>query len=101
HRCHAQATRQACVAGAGDTFTAALALALAAGASAPAAADLASAAAAVVVGKERPACCSAAELRECLSAGGKLLADVRRLASRREFYRLQGRRVVFTNGCFD
>src|SRR5262249_30065804 len=44
YRTYAPATRQACVAGAGDTFTAALALALAAGASAPAAGELGSAA---------------------------------------------------------
>jgi D-beta-D-heptose 7-phosphate kinase/D-beta-D-heptose 1-phosphate adenosyltransferase len=101
HRCYAQACRQACVAGAGDTFTATLALALAGGASTAAAADLATAAAAVVVGKERTAACSAVELRELLCAGGKFVADRAHLAARREFYRQQGRRVVFTNGCFD
>ncbi len=100
HRTYAQPAR-ACVAGAGDTFTSALALALAAGAPTSAAAELASAAAAVVVGKERTAACSAQELREYVSAAGKYVGDVRRLATRLDFYREQGRKIVFTNGCFD
>jgi D-beta-D-heptose 7-phosphate kinase/D-beta-D-heptose 1-phosphate adenosyltransferase len=93
--------RQACVAGAGDTFAAALALALAAGALAVAAAELASAAAAVAVGKERTAVCAAGELREYLTAVGKYVPDLGRLAARVDYYRRQGKRVVFTNGCFD
>jgi D-beta-D-heptose 7-phosphate kinase/D-beta-D-heptose 1-phosphate adenosyltransferase len=101
--CHipAMAPRQACVVGAGDTFTAALALTLAAGASGCDAAELASAAAAVAVGKERTAICTAAELREFICAGSKYLGDPARAASRAEFLRQQGRRIVFTNGCFD
>src|SRR5205085_5952011 len=75
--------------------------ALAAGAPASAAAELASAAAAVVVGKERTAACTAQELREYVWAGGKLVSDPGRLAARLDFYRQQGRRIVFTNGCFD
>jgi D-beta-D-heptose 7-phosphate kinase/D-beta-D-heptose 1-phosphate adenosyltransferase len=93
--------RQACVAGAGDTFSATLSMALAAGASAIQAAELASAAAAVVVGKKRTAVCSAAELREFLATLGKCVPDLTRLAARVEFYRTQGRTVVFSNGCFD
>jgi D-beta-D-heptose 7-phosphate kinase/D-beta-D-heptose 1-phosphate adenosyltransferase len=100
-RTGAPAARQACVAGAGDTFAAALALALAAGAPTMVAAQLASAAAAVVVGKERTACCSAGELCESVTALGKCSADRERLAARLDFDRQQGRRVVFTNGCFD
>ena len=87
--------------GAGDTFVATLALALAAGAHTPAAADLASAAAAIVVAKEGTTCCSAAELREHLVAGEKRILDLDRLLALAESYREQGRRVVFTNGCFD
>jgi D-beta-D-heptose 7-phosphate kinase/D-beta-D-heptose 1-phosphate adenosyltransferase len=101
YRSYARAVRHACVAGAGDTFVAALALGLAAGAPTPAAAELASAAAAVVVGKERTATCSAQELREYVSAEGKYYGDLQRLVARVEFYRQQGRRIVFTNGCFD
>jgi D-beta-D-heptose 7-phosphate kinase/D-beta-D-heptose 1-phosphate adenosyltransferase len=101
HRTFAAPVRSASVSGAGDTFTAALALALAAGGSAAAAGELAAAAAAVVVAKERTAACSAAELRAQLGAGGKYVADRRRLAECVDAYRREGRRVVFTNGCFD
>src|SRR5262249_42679152 len=101
HHTGAPAARQACVAGAGDTFAAALALSLAAGAPTVVAAQLASVAAAVVVGKERTACCSAGELRESVTALGKCVADRAGLAARLDYDRQQGRRVVFTNGCFD
>jgi D-beta-D-heptose 7-phosphate kinase/D-beta-D-heptose 1-phosphate adenosyltransferase len=101
YRTYAQAARQACVAGAGDTFASALALALAAGGTVPAAAELASAAASVVVGKEHTAPCSAQELREYIFSGGKYIPERERLAARADFYRQQGRRIVFTNGCFD
>jgi D-beta-D-heptose 7-phosphate kinase / D-beta-D-heptose 1-phosphate adenosyltransferase len=98
--CAGQA-RRCCVAGAGDTFTSALALALAAGACTPAAGDLAAAAAAVVVGKEWTAVCSARELRQYIFAEGKHIPELSRLAARVDYYRQQGQRVVFTNGCFD
>jgi D-beta-D-heptose 7-phosphate kinase/D-beta-D-heptose 1-phosphate adenosyltransferase len=93
--------RNAVVAGAGDTYTAALGLGLAAGAPPPVAAELAAAAAAVAVGKERTATCSAQELREHLGVSGKFVADRERLRARVDEWRAQGRRVVFTNGCFD
>ena len=89
------------VAGAGDTFVSVLALALAAGLDTPAMAELAAAAAAVVVAKDGTAACSADELREALSAPGKCVRDRDRLAARLAYLRRQGRRVVFTNGCFD
>src|SRR5438445_6080781 len=98
YACPVRSTRSA---GAGDTFAAALALALASSASTAAAAELASAAAAIVVGKDGTAACSAQELREYFSAEGKYISDRQRLADRCEFYRAQGKRIVFTNGCFD
>ena len=87
--------------GAGDTFAAALTLALAAGAETPVALELASAAAAVVVGKDETASCSAFELRQRLFAEDKPIPDRAALAERVEHMRRQGKRVVFTNGCFD
>jgi len=101
HRAFVRPSRQSCVAGAGDTFVSALALSLAAGAPTTAAAELASAAAAVVIGKERTAACSAADLREYLASENKYFPDARRLAGRLDYYRQQGKKVVFTNGCFD
>jgi D-beta-D-heptose 7-phosphate kinase/D-beta-D-heptose 1-phosphate adenosyltransferase len=101
YRTYARPQRHARAAGAGDTFVAALALALAAGGDTPAAAELASAAAAVVTGKDGTAACSRAELAQFLTGADKIVADLGALAARTEFYRAQGRRVVFTNGCFD
>jgi D-beta-D-heptose 7-phosphate kinase / D-beta-D-heptose 1-phosphate adenosyltransferase len=100
-RTSAAPARHACAAGAGDTFASALTLARAAGADARAAGELAAAAAAVVVGKEGTAACSAQELQEYLCAEGKYVRHLERLAQRVEFYRQQGKRIVFTNGCFD
>lgn len=101
YRTYARPTRNNRAAGAGDTFVSVLTLALAVGAHSPAAAELASAAAAVVVGKDGTTACSALELREYLSPESKVIASSARLASRMEFYRQQGQRIVFTNGCFD
>ena len=49
----------------------------------------------MVVGKERTAACSAQELREFVSAGGKYVGAPDRFLARLDFYRQQGRRVVF------
>jgi len=100
YRTYAEPMHQSRAAGAGDTFTAALALALAAGGGTPDAAEIASASAAVVVSKEGTAICSAHELLERIEAQGKFL-DVPQLVARLDSHRQRGRRIVFTNGCFD
>jgi D-beta-D-heptose 7-phosphate kinase/D-beta-D-heptose 1-phosphate adenosyltransferase len=99
YRTYARPMRASRCTGAGDTF--ASALALAAGADTPAAAELASAAAAVVVDKDGTATCSARELRDLISGGDKRVASIEELVARLAFYREQGQRIVFTNGCFD
>jgi D-beta-D-heptose 7-phosphate kinase/D-beta-D-heptose 1-phosphate adenosyltransferase len=101
YRTYAQPTPQSRAAGAGDTFIGALTLALAAGASTPDAAETASAAAAVVVAKDGTAICSAPELLERISAQGKFVPDVGQLVALLDSYRQRGKRIVFTNGCFD
>jgi D-beta-D-heptose 7-phosphate kinase/D-beta-D-heptose 1-phosphate adenosyltransferase len=101
YRTYAPPARRSCVAGAGDTFVSALTLSLTAGAHTHAAGELAAAAAAVVVAKDATAVCSAQELREYISAEGKYVPDLDRLSARVAFYRQQGKRIVFTNGCFD
>lgn len=100
HRTYASSD-QAEPCGAGDTFTVAFTLALAAGGHTPAAAELASAAADVVVVKDRTARCSEQELRAHLIGAHKLAADLDHLVADVERHRRQGRRIVFTNGCFD
>ena len=88
-------------AGAGDTFISALAVSLASGAHVEHAAEIASAAASIVVSKNGTSVCSAEELKEHFSADEKVIQDVFQLALRAEAYRRAGRRIVFTNGCFD
>ncbi len=101
YRTYAHPVRNSRALGAGDTFTAAFTLALASGAAGHAATELASRAAAVVIEKEGTERCSAVELREQLYAQDKYSADLERLIERVRLYRSQGRRIVFTNGCFD
>ncbi|MFP4440039.1 MAG: D-glycero-beta-D-manno-heptose 1-phosphate adenylyltransferase [Chloroflexaceae bacterium] len=101
YRTYARPTPPSRSAGAGDTFVSALALALAAGAGTPTAAELASAAAALVVAQDGTVTCTANALREYVSTGDRYITDRARLVERVERYRRQGRRVVFTNGCFD
>ncbi len=101
HRTYADVTRNSGSTGAGDTFVSALTLGLAAGAHTPAAAEMASAAAAVVVGKDRTAACTASDLRAYLTGKDKCLSELEPLVARVELYREQGRRILFTNGCFD
>jgi D-beta-D-heptose 7-phosphate kinase/D-beta-D-heptose 1-phosphate adenosyltransferase len=87
--------------GAGDSFTSAFALALAAGAETPHAAELAQAAAQVVTGRDGTSTCSLDDLREHLAETTTRVDLAGPLAERVAFHRRQGRRVVFTNGCFD
>lgn len=90
------------VTGAGDTVVATLALALASGIPLGVAARLANSAAGLVVAKAGTAEVTAAELADHLGAptAGKLLSR-QDLANRCRRWRQQGRRIVFTNGCFD
>jgi D-beta-D-heptose 7-phosphate kinase/D-beta-D-heptose 1-phosphate adenosyltransferase len=100
YRTYARPAANARAAGAGDTFSSALALALAAGAGVPAAGELASAAAAVVVAAEGTAVCPQAALREAVGDDRRIISAAE-LAARAGLYHGQGRRIVFTNGCFD
>ncbi len=93
------ADRRAC--GAGDTYSAALTLALAAGAPTTTAAELAAAAAAVVVRRDGTAVCSMDDLSASVGNTGKRLASLDAVRQRVDVLREQGRRIVFTNGCFD
>jgi D-beta-D-heptose 7-phosphate kinase/D-beta-D-heptose 1-phosphate adenosyltransferase len=101
YRTYARPAHHSRAAGAGDTFLATFALSLAAGAAPPAAADLASAACAVVVGRDGTVACTAAELLAQLALDVKPAAGLPDLLRRLEAHRRLGRRIVFTNGCFD
>ncbi len=93
------------VTGAGDTVIAHLALAVAAGLELEAAVHLANQAAGIVVGRQGAAAVTREELRaafgERLAGTGKVLARGEELAAQLAAWRAEGRRVAFTNGCFD
>ncbi|WP_439691523.1 D-glycero-beta-D-manno-heptose 1-phosphate adenylyltransferase [Curtobacterium sp. SP.BCo] len=87
--------------GAGDTFCAAAAVALAVRAPTRDAVSVAQAAADVVVREAGTTVCSAAALLESVTAPAATVVDHDELADAVERARGDGRRVVFTNGCFD
>ena len=87
--------------GAGDTYIAALSLALDAGSDIQTAAEIAAEAAAVAASRAGTACVSQQELLQRLSQRGDPLAEAADLLEKVAHYRQQGRRIVFTNGCFD
>ncbi len=101
YRTYARPEPNSRAAGAGDTFASALAAGLACGAPIEHAAELASAAASIVVSKNGTAACFAEELKEHFSTHEKFITDIFQLALRVAAYRKAGRKVVFTNGCFD
>ena len=86
--------------GAGDTFAAALTLALASGADLHDAARFGQLAADVVTRTAGTGVCTAAALTASLDDGA-LLLDERALVAALAIERAAGRRIVFTNGCFD
>jgi D-beta-D-heptose 7-phosphate kinase / D-beta-D-heptose 1-phosphate adenosyltransferase len=90
------------VTGAGDTVIAVLTLSLAAKASLSDAARLANAAAGVSVGQVGAVAVNADSIRSELTASpdARVLSRVE-LAARAASWRIAGKRIVFTNGCYD
>lgn len=101
HRTWARPVPESRACGAGDSFTAALSLALAAGTPAPTAVELAQAAADVVVDRAGTAVCSTGDLTARVGASGGTLATAAELERLVAADRAAGKRIVFTNGCFD
>ncbi len=91
------------VSGAGDTVVAATAFALAAGLTVPGAAAIANAAAAMAVARPGIATLSRAELLAAAGTESPSSSVVTRHDLRQHVCRLRrlGKRIVFTNGCFD
>ncbi len=92
------------VTGAGDTVISVLAVALAAGQDFCTATRLANVAAGIVVGKLGTAAISVAEFRYALSGQRALqcgILELDELLQSFEQARLQGEKIVATNGCFD
>ena len=101
YRTYARPSGATRVSGAGDTFISALALAIAAQADTQIAAEIASAAASVVVVKDGTSVCSAEELKANITGVEKRVDDPFTAIAQIAVHRSQGRKIVFTNGCFD
>jgi D-beta-D-heptose 7-phosphate kinase / D-beta-D-heptose 1-phosphate adenosyltransferase len=101
HRTFAHPALEKQASGAGDTFVAALTLAVASGVTLETSADLAQAAADVAVQQSGTSVCSTAELEVRLGRVSDAALSLRELTVRLAAERAQGRRIVFTNGCFD
>jgi D-beta-D-heptose 7-phosphate kinase/D-beta-D-heptose 1-phosphate adenosyltransferase len=90
------------VTGAGDTVIAALALGLSTNMSLPEACGLANRAAGVVVGKVGAASVTLDEIDHVYSASARgKIVDLVELEQQVARHRSEGRKVAFTNGCFD
>lgn len=101
HRTWAEPVAESQSSGAGDTFVAALTLALVEGLPLTAAVEVAQAAADVVVHQPGTTACSTGQLRDRLGRTGSAVLAARDLALAVDEHRRAGRRIVFTNGCFD
>jgi D-beta-D-heptose 7-phosphate kinase / D-beta-D-heptose 1-phosphate adenosyltransferase len=89
------------VAGAGDTYFSAFTLAYLYSRSAELSGAMATAAAAIAVQKDHTAACSQAELKSHFNIDTKHIDDLESLAHVCDSYHRAGKKVVFTNGCFD
>jgi rfaE bifunctional protein nucleotidyltransferase chain/domain/rfaE bifunctional protein kinase chain/domain len=101
HRTYAVPQPADHAAGAGDSYAAAFILALAAGAGPAQAADLGQAAATVAARGTGTVVCTGAELRAAVTGPPGALVGTEELARLVGAHRAAGRRIVFTNGCFD
>lgn len=101
--CHTPAypVAQLNVSGAGDTYISTFTMACLSGLQLCDAAELAAAAAAIVINKADTAWCAKGELLAFFSMHNKYLDNLEQLREVCAIYKAQGRRVVFTNGCFD
>ncbi|UYQ94092.1 D-glycero-beta-D-manno-heptose 1-phosphate adenylyltransferase [Chitinophaga horti] len=89
------------VSGAGDVYISAFSLSVLSGGSHAEAAEIAAMAAMVAIEKCDTAHCLQQELIAAFLCGDKHLTTTKDLQHLCDMYRQQGRRIVFTNGCFD
>ncbi len=87
--------------GAGDTFTSALTLSLASQVKGDVAVQIAAASAAVVVQKDGTAGCTNNELKAYFTSVPKYISRPEQLTEIVNELKKQGKKIVFTNGCFD
>jgi D-beta-D-heptose 7-phosphate kinase / D-beta-D-heptose 1-phosphate adenosyltransferase len=89
------------VSGAGDTYLAAFVLAETCNATPNLSASIATAASTIAISKEYTSTCWNHELQEYFVSQHKKIVDQGQLERLCEAYRKAGKKVVFTNGCFD
>jgi D-beta-D-heptose 7-phosphate kinase / D-beta-D-heptose 1-phosphate adenosyltransferase len=89
------------VAGAGDTFLSTFAMAYVISADVQTSAETANAAAFIAIRKEATATCTAAELKCHFNMMAKHITNTDDLDELCAAYHEAGKRIVFTNGCFD
>jgi D-beta-D-heptose 7-phosphate kinase / D-beta-D-heptose 1-phosphate adenosyltransferase len=87
--------------GAGDTFISALSLAIAVGADYKESAEIGAAAASIILKKEGTVVCTLSDLKDYFSENPKYISDLHLLAHKVSGLKKEGKRIVFTNGCFD
>ncbi len=87
--------------GAGDTYTSAFALGLSSGLNVAKSGDIAAASATIVAQKDGTATCTQKELQYFFSIDNKHIKDDVSLKLLIERYKELGKKIVFTNGCFD
>jgi D-beta-D-heptose 7-phosphate kinase/D-beta-D-heptose 1-phosphate adenosyltransferase len=87
--------------GAGDTFISALTLAAVLGLRMEEATEIAAAAASIVVQKDETAFCTNIQLKSYFNAVPKYISNTEELLSTINDLRKKGKKIVFTNGCFD
>jgi D-beta-D-heptose 7-phosphate kinase/D-beta-D-heptose 1-phosphate adenosyltransferase len=101
YRTFSKSVEDSKAAGAGDTYISALTLALASGAPIESAGEIAQSAAMVILQKSATATCTQSELIHYFGSSSKYLSDWQELKSQLDAFRKEGKRIVFTNGCFD
>jgi D-beta-D-heptose 7-phosphate kinase/D-beta-D-heptose 1-phosphate adenosyltransferase len=89
------------VSGAGDTFISALMLSLLASAPINIAANIATTAAEIAVTRKDTATCGWLEIADVLTLNQKTITSLEHFKQRCNHLKSEGKRIVFTNGCFD
>jgi D-beta-D-heptose 7-phosphate kinase/D-beta-D-heptose 1-phosphate adenosyltransferase len=99
--CPAKRVDQPHVSGAGDTFLSAALLTMISTKQIRHIQEIATAAASIAISKSNTSSCTNEELLSCFPLKSKTISTLEHLRERCSHYRRLGKRIVFTNGCFD
>jgi D-beta-D-heptose 7-phosphate kinase/D-beta-D-heptose 1-phosphate adenosyltransferase len=101
HRVLAPKATDPNVSGAGDTFISALLLSLMAASPIAVGAEIATTAARIAIARKDTATCSWHEIVDVFTAYDKTIASIEQFKQKCNQLKNEGKRIVFTNGCFD